>query len=237
VAVPAGSRVVPHPEPTARGICDGLHWVALAPAGPPAGAVVVLHGADSRKENHLGFARAVAGAGLLALVADLRGHGASPGPLDGRALEDVAALAGVARELAGGAPVALRGSSMGGWLALCAARQAGAAAVVAICPASSDGLTRGLRDGRFAFPADRPALEALLAAVSPAEAVADLGCPLLLLHAAGDERVPVAGSVALHEAAPGSRLVVVPGGHHGSAQHDPELEALSLRFLRRSLAR
>ncbi len=59
--------------------------------------------------------------------------------------------------------------------------------------------------------------------------------PLLLIHAEGDEQVPVEHSIRLHELAPGSRLVVVPGGHHRSVQHDPELQAFALRFLRQRL--
>jgi len=62
-----------------------------------------------------------------------------------------------------GASVALRGSSMGGYLAIRAAAQAGAAAVVAICPASASGLRRGLHDGSLDFAADVPALTRLLA--------------------------------------------------------------------------
>ena len=31
------------------------------------------------------------------------------------------------------------------------------------------------------------------------------------------------------------RLITVPGGHHRSVQHDPELRAVSLRFLERML--
>ena len=62
--------------------------------------------------------------------------------------------------------------------------------------------------------------------------------PVLLLHAEGDEQVPVEHSrelaAALH--APGSRLIVVPGGHHRSIQHDGELQAVSLRFIERALA-
>ena len=42
-------------------------------------------------------------------------------------------------------------------------------------------------------------------------------------------------SRALHALAPGSRLVTVPGGHHRTVQHDPELEAFSVRWLRRAL--
>ena len=40
---------------------------------------------------------------------------------------------------------------------------------------------------------------------------------------------------ALHAVAPGSKLVVTPGGHHRSVQHDPELQAYAARFLVRSL--
>jgi uncharacterized protein len=233
--MPARSRVVRDAQPDEEGRLDGLAYALLRPAREPLGAVVVLHGAGSRKESHLGFARAAAATGLLAVVLDARGHGASDGPMDGRAVEDVLAVCALARERAGGAPVALRGSSMGGWAAIAAAGPAGAAACVAICPAPSDGLRRGLRAGRYGFAADVAAVDALLAATNPRDLVADLGERLLLLHARGDEVVPVEVSEELHALAPGSRLVAVPGGHHRSAQHDPELEALSLRFLRRRL--
>ena len=61
---------------------------------------------------------------------------------------------------------------------------------------------------------------------------------MLLLHARGDEQVPVQHSreLAPHARAPGSRLIEVPGGHHRSIQHDEELQAVSLRFLARALS-
>src|SRR5919107_1752012 len=102
------------------------------PAGAPWGRLVILHGAGSRKENHADMGAAAAAAGLAAVRFDMRGHGETGGRLDGRALEDVAAAAAL---LPAGLPFALRGSSMGGYLALGAAERAGAAAVVAICPA------------------------------------------------------------------------------------------------------
>jgi pimeloyl-ACP methyl ester carboxylesterase len=114
-----------------------------------------------------------------------------------------------------------------------AARPARAAAVVAICPAGNAGLRDALDDGRFGFAADVPALRALLGAHDLAAAAAGLEVPVLLMHAEGDERVPVAQSQALaarlrHR---DSHLIAVPGGHHRSVQHDPELQARSLRFL------
>ena len=214
--------------PADQGKLDGLAYALFLPEGPPTGGVVVLHGADSQRESHFGFARQCRAAGLAAVCFDARGHAESDGALDGRALDDVATIATL---LPAGA-VGLRGSSMGGWTAIAAAGTVGAAAVVSICPATGDGLARGLRAGRFDFRADEAGLTALLERTDLETEAAALGDRLLLLHAEGDDVVPVEHSRAIAAAAPGSRLVAVPGGHHRSAQHDPELTALSIRFLR-----
>lgn len=79
------------------------------PPGEPWGGLVILHGAGSRKENHADMAAAATAAGMAVVRFDMRGHGASGGQLDGRALDDVAAAAAL---LPAGLPVALRGSSM-----------------------------------------------------------------------------------------------------------------------------
>src|SRR3954454_1187700 len=223
-----------HTEPPAdSGVRDGLSYALFMPPTAPAGGVVVIHGAGAQKENHFDFARECRAAGLAAVCFDQRGHGASEGALDGRAVDDVATVASL---LPDGAPVALRGSSMGGWLALAAGAALDAAAVVAICPASSDQLARGLRSGRFAFAADPETLEPLLRKTDLAAAAGTLGERLLLMHAEGDEDVPVEHSRELHAAAPGSRIEVVPGGHHRSVQHDPELQALAVRFIAKRCA-
>jgi pimeloyl-ACP methyl ester carboxylesterase len=232
-----------HPQPPSRsGVHAGLAYDLFVPGDvvPSAelargggrntrvlGGVVVIHGADSSRLSHLEFARRCAAHGLAAVAFDQRGHGESAGALDGRAIDDVAAIA----SLLPPGPLALRGSSMGGYLALVAGAALGADAVVAICPATGAGLARGLDDGRFGFAADRPSLRAFLAAHDAEAAAVALGERLLLLHAEGDEVVPVMLSRELHAAAPQSRLVVVPGGHHRSAQHDPDLQELSLRFV------
>jgi len=229
---------------------DGLAYSLWLPKAPPPGApdptrpgppggVVVLHGAGSCKENHHDFARAALGAGLAAVAFDQRGHGDSEGALDGRALEDVVTIAALLRERLDDprAPVALRGSSMGGYLSLVSAGLLAAAAVVAICPASAEGLRRGLAEGRFTFRADEPALDELLASHDEAGAIAALAAPVLLLHAEGDEQVPVEHSRELAQLtrSPRSRLIAVPGGHHRSVQHDPDLQAVSVRFIERAL--
>ncbi len=220
---------------------DGIAYSLWLPAsGPPRGGVLILHGADSCKESHHDFARVVLAAGFAALAFDQRGHGASPGPMDGRVLADIAAMVALLRERMGdpAPPVVLRGSSMGGALAIVAAPFVHPAAVVAICPASMAGLRDGLRTGRFTFDADPGALDAALAEHDLADIVALLDAPLLLLHAEGDEVVPVAHSreLASHFRGAESRLIVVPGGHHRSIQHDHELQAVSLRFIERAVA-
>jgi fermentation-respiration switch protein FrsA (DUF1100 family) len=127
---------------------------------------------------------------------------------------------------------------MGGYLAILAAPVAGAGAVVAICPAGAEGLRRGLAAEALGFEADRSSLARFLSAHDLHDAVAGLAAPLLLLHAEGDEQVPVEHSRELVELAssPLSRLIAVPGGHHRSVQHDAELTAVSLRFLERALS-
>ena len=228
-------RTVKVEPPAEIGVHEGLSFALFLPASAPVATVVVLHGANSCKESHFDFGRACRGEGLAALCFDMRGHGESDGPMDGRALDDVCTMAALSRERTGIDAVALRGSSMGGYLALVTAAPAGASAVVAICPANGSSLARGLQAGRFDFDADIGALAPLLAEHDELRAAEELGVPLLLLHAEGDEVVPVEHSRALHVAAAGSRLVAVPGGHHRSVQHDGELQALALRFIERAL--
>ena len=215
-------------------------WLPDGP-GPSLGGIVILHGAGSCKENHHDFARAARAAGFAALAFDQRGHGASAGAMNAGALDDVGALAGLLRERLGkpDAPVALRGSSMGGYLAILAAPAANARAVIAICPASGEGLRRGLVSGAFGFEADVPSLVEMLDGHDLHAAVESLTVPVLLLHAEGDEQVPVEHSreLAARFGAPRSRLIAVPGGHHRSVQHDPELRAVSLRWLSRLIQR
>lgn len=227
-------------RPARTGRHQELAYALWLPPGdePARGGVVVVHGADSVKESHFDFARAAIVLGLAVLSFDQRGHGESGGSLDARAVSDVVAMADLLRDaLAPPAAVALRGSSLGGYLAILAAAQARAEAVVAICPAGSSGLRRGLEQEAFSFDADRPGLMSLLEVGELEPAVSAMSAPLLLLHAQGDEQVPVQQSRELAAAfrAPGSRLIEVPGGHHRSVQHDEELQAVSLRFLTRAL--
>jgi len=227
--------------PTEIASRDGLSYSLWLPhpAARIRGGVAILHGASSCKESHHDFARVVLAAGFAALAFDQRGHGESDGAIDGRALDDITAMTARLRAAIGdpAAPVALRGSSMGGYFALVAAAPVGAAAVVAICPAGAEDLRRGLNSGALNFAADVPALDNLLAAHELPDTVAALEMPVLLLHAEGDHQVPVEHSreLARHLRSPRSRLITLPGGHHRSIQHDPEMQAVSLRFIERAI--
>ena len=206
------------------------------PDAEPHAGVVLTHGAGSAKENHFDFGRAARAHGLAALAFDSRGHGQSEGKFGPSAIEDTVSMCEL---LAESVPVvALRGSSMGGFLVIHAAAGWGQAiAVVAICPAPEDMLLRGLRADRFEFDADREATEPWLEALDLYEAVGRLGpkTALLLMHAEGDEQVPYTVSQELYKGAKEpKRLLLLPGGHHRSLQHDGELQGESLRFIVRA---
>ena len=133
--------------------------------------------------------------------------------------------------------VAVRRSSLGGFLALCAAAAAPEiAGVIAICP--EDHLARGVRSARFDMRAGDPVdLEAWLFAQDVGEAVERIaGRPLILMHAEGDTQIPSDHSEELYERAGEPRkLLIAPGGAHTTVQHDPELQGVALRWLEREL--
>ena len=225
----------PTPTPPELGVHDGLAYALFLPEGTPDAGVVVLHGAGSAKESHFDFARGCRADGIAALAYDARGHGESNGSFGPGAIDDALAMAELLRAHA--PRVALRGSSMGGFQAIHAgARDPTVCAVVAICPAPEAGLLRFLRSGReLEFRCDAEACGPWLESLDLAEATAELGpeTALLLMHARGDEQVPYAVSEQLYEAAnEPKRLLLLPGGHHRSVQHDQELQAVSRKFIR-----
>ena len=225
------------PAPPELGTVDGLAYALFLPEGDPAAGVVVLHGAGSAKESHFDFARGCRAEGMVALAFDARGHGRSAGVFGPGAIEDVLTMAELVRAHA--PRVALRGSSMGGFQAIhAAARDPSFCAVVAICPAPERSLLRMLRSGEpLRFDCDAPATEKWLESLDLFDAVGRIGpdTGLLLLHAMGDEQIPYTVSEELYAAAhEPKRLLVLPGGHHRSLQHDLEVQAMSRRFIRKA---
>jgi uncharacterized protein len=236
---------VRHPTPISPelGSHDGLAYALFLPEDEPEVGVVILHGAGSAKESHFDFARGCRDDGMAALAYDARGHGRSEGRFGPGAFDDALAMADLLR--AHVPHVAFRGSSMGGFQAIHAAAKADEAsplcAVVAICPAPEDGLLRFLRSGeRPEFDCDADACEPWLESLDLFDAAARLGpeTALLLLHARGDEQVPYTVSEQIHACATEpKRLLLLPGGHHRSIQHDEELQAISRKFIREAATR
>jgi uncharacterized protein len=242
----------PPQPPSETGRLDGIAWCLWLPPGEgPWPAVMVLHGAGSQKENHADYARAAVAHELAALTFDNRGHGETEGPLGVGVIDDMADLASWLwdRPEIDGDRIGVRGSSMGGLLAIhLAAESEDIAAAVAICPAAewmlAEDVARVL-DGRpppegsalSEMQIDAPGLATWLDINDVEDAAGRMGAkPLLLIHARGDEVVPYSHSEKLYErAAEPKRLVLLEGGHHRSAQHDPELQGESLRWLVRSM--
>jgi uncharacterized protein len=240
----------PPQPPSESGAFEGIAYQLWLPrANEPVPAVIVFHGAGSQKENHADFARAALAHGFAALTFDNRGHGETEGSLGPGVVGDLQRLA----SFVAGRPeiderrVAVRGSSMGGLLAIhLAATSHAVAAVVAICPASEQMMLETVRPvaaGRPPPPGtylDSTRIEArnLVAWLEEHEvgdAVERLGSkPLLLIHAKGDEQVPYTHSEELYaRAEEPKRLLLLEGGDHRSAQHDAEIQGESLRWLGR----
>jgi pimeloyl-ACP methyl ester carboxylesterase len=205
--------------------------------------MVIVHGAGSQKENHGDFGRACAAGGWAAIAYDQRGHGASEDGMAPEALDDVAAIARLLAATDGvdRGRVCARGSSLGGFMAIHAAARADeVAAAIAICPAHEASLLRGLRRETLEMrlgPEGTAPLEEWLERLDIGDAVERMGAkPLLLIHAEGDEQIPWQSSRELYErAADARRLIVLPGGHHRSAQHDAEINGVALRWMEREL--
>jgi uncharacterized protein len=224
----------PVPAPPELGEHDGLAYALFMPSGEPKCGVVIVHGAGSAKESHFDFGRGCRADGIAALAFDARGHGRSSGEFGPGAVDDVLAMVALLRGSVDS--IALRGSSMGGFQAIhAAAALPSLSAVVAICPAPEDSLRRMLQSEEpLRFRCDIPATERWLESLDLFEAAGHLGpqTALLLLHARGDEQIPWTVSEDLHAVAhEPKRLLVLPGGHHRSLQHDMELQALSRRWI------
>src|SRR3954454_10895543 len=225
---------LPTPDPPQLGERNGLAYALFLPNAEPTAGVVICHGAGSAKESHFDYGRMVRGAGMAAVAFDARGHGHSAGEFGPTAFADVIEMVEVMREHT--PDVALRGSSMGGFQVLHAAAMADppVIAVVAICPAPEDMLLRGLRADRFEFRYDRATIGPWLETLDIRAAVASLAgrTAVMLMHAQGDESVPYTVSEELFDAAgEPKRLLIVPGGHHRSLQHDAEMQAETIRFV------
>ncbi len=201
--------------------------------------MVILHGAGSRKENHGDFARMCAAGGWAAISYDQRGHGESADEMGPAALGDVAKMARflASHDRVDPARICVRGSSMGGfWAIHAAATSKTIAGAITICPAGEPHLRRMLARKKLDFRVSEPSRDALAAWLGEhdlREAAELMGPkPLIILHAKGDERIPSDFSEELHARKPEpKKLILLPGGHHRSIQHDQEMQSVALNWL------
>lgn len=160
------------------------------------------------------------------------------------ALDDVCTMARLLARRGGVDPgrICVRGSSLGGFMAIHAAARCDAiAGAIAICPAGEEHLIRGLRAETLQMritDRGRAELASWLGERDLRDAVRAMGAkPLLLIHAGGDERIPSESSEELFaQAAEPRKLILLGGGDRRSAQHDAELQGVALRWLERALS-
>lgn len=209
-------------------------------------AVVIVHGLAGSKDSHTEFGRFLAEHGFAALAIDLRGHGQSQGEMDDQILDDLgAALAYLtAHPKIDGQRIALRGSSLGGSMVIHGGvRYPQVRAVVAICPAPESLILEWAEEGDMAEQAremglslrvDQDGLMRYLRTHDVRRAVSLISPrPLFLIHAIGDEMIPYTSTQELYALAREPKsLLLIPGGNHRSAQHDPAVHKQVVDWLR-----
>jgi pimeloyl-ACP methyl ester carboxylesterase len=123
-----------------------------------AAGLIVGHGAGSRKSRHAEFCRVACVGGFVVLALDFRGHGQSGGEADGPLELDIYAAAAHLRTLPFVDPekICYRGSSMGGFYGLKAAKEARFAAMALVCPATESVILHGITELEAAGDAGSP---------------------------------------------------------------------------------
>lgn len=215
--------------------------------------IVLCHGFGSSKERHADFGQMAAEAGFATLIPDLRGHGESGGQVDANIFNDVAAalLYLQNRPEVNPMSISIRGSSMGGWLAIhTAAHLVDVSPVVAFCPANEmlmmtlmeevalvqRGHTSPLVTGTPPRVNTNSIMQ-LLYRVDLLKAARHISPrPLLLVHCDGDEVVPAHISQRIYDDVREPKtLWLLPNCDHQFAQHDPSTNARTLEWLNSSI--
>ena len=217
---------------------DGLRLAAGAYVPDAATALIVLlHGIPSVNppepgdEGYPGLARRFAAADWIAVWADMRARGRSPGhfSIEGW-VRDVEAIVAGARSLpaAHDLPVVVLGSSAGGAVAVEAVARgmavdalvllAAPAAWVSFAADASEGVRKITEEAGMALAPDvlqdPSPWAAEFEAVVTETAVTRVKVPVLVVHGSADDVVPVEHAHRIAEAAPRAHLMVVEGAPH-----------------------
>ena len=223
-------------------------YVPQPVAGVSGPGLLVGHGAGSRRGRHDGFCREACAQGFVVLALDFRGHGDSGGRGDGPLEQDIFAGVDLLRSHPRVDPerVCYRGSSMGGFYGLKAAPQACFAALALLCPASEGVILDALDDrqasetesGSRSSPEDAPprwdtaALRSYFQRQDSVRLASQVECPVLLVHARGDDVVPLGHSLRLsRHLRTETTLLLLEGGTHTSAQHDVRVHQYTSTWL------
>ncbi len=197
------------------------------------GTVVLLHGHQGRKEDHLPICERFCAAGFRCILIDLPGHGDHPSRFATFGHREAGLLAEIRASVDDGHPFFLFGVSQGGAVALqAAARDPGlwdgvisAAAFASLGEIVTDSARQLHPVLRPAAPLVAASVEAftflragfLPSAIRPADAIRSLDRPVLLIHGDGDRYIPLDHARRLHAALPGTAkaLRIIPGAGHG----------------------
>jgi alpha-beta hydrolase superfamily lysophospholipase len=251
-----GTEQMEFPGSTGAQLAGILH----IPQGPVSGSVLLAHCFTGAKDLHTvaRLAGALADGGYAALRFDFTGLGESAGQFAGTTVShDVRDLTRAAAALIerGYGPCAMVGHSLGGAATLLAAHRLKTVRSVAVigAPSSPDHVRHLLVDHESRIRADgsamvdiggRPfpiAIEFLedLDTHDELHAVADLGRPLLVVHAVDDEVVPVSEGERIFAAAaqPKGFVPLLDADHLVSARRTADtLAAVLLSWLDQTLA-
>ncbi|MDC0667768.1 alpha/beta hydrolase [Nannocystis radixulma] len=232
----ANSRALPGPPDQVTSLWspapDGTRVEAWFIAGKgvsreqPGPVVVFFHGNGELIDDQLALAAFYTARGASVLLPEYRGYGRSQGTPSQAAI--VADMTRIYDELAArpeidGARIVFHGRSLGGGVAAALAATRPPAALILestftslAALARSHGLPESLC--RHPFRTDR---------VLPG-----LQRPVLILHGADDELIPVAHGRSLHASAPESTYVELPGHHNDFPGDRAAYEAAIVGFLR-----
>ena len=231
------SMIYPAPRPSAA-VPDGYRRITLKTSDglaltalyrPPEGrkrVLVFFHGNGDGWEGAAQANRLLSDAGYGVLLAEYRGYGTNPGQpgeagfyADGRA-----ALAWLGATGVGPEQIVLIGNSIGSGTAVQLATEMHPAGLI---------LVSGFTSLPDVVATKLPWLPGRWLVRDTYDNRAKLGrvtAPVLLLHGAADQLVPVAQARFLHAANPRARLVVVPGFGHELA-YQPAAQQIELDWL------